>query len=63
MLDASDPDFIENVSPFLGWLVDSHFGLDKTSETISAFAKYVDMVNFLFKRDEFLNCVMHPFGT
>lgn len=50
MLEASEFDSINNISPFLRELVDGLCGLTKSTETTSAFIEYVDTVNILFKR-------------
>lgn len=49
MVEDSDFNSIDNVSSFLGRLVDSHFGVTKNSETTSPFTEYADLVIFLFK--------------
>ncbi|NJK52916.1 MAG: hypothetical protein HC936_08975 [Leptolyngbyaceae cyanobacterium SU_3_3] len=50
MLEASDYDAVDNVSPFLGAIVDSLCGLNSTAEVTKAMTEYVDMVNFVFRR-------------
>lgn len=50
MLEASDYDSIDNVSPFFGELLDSVCGFPKTRETISAITNYVDKAIYLCKR-------------
>lgn len=50
ILVASDSDAKDNVSPFLGGLVDSMYGLFVAVETTKTLTEYVDMVKFLCKR-------------
>lgn len=50
MLDASDFDAAENVSPFLSALVDAFCGLSRTAEVVSAMTEYVGMMSLVFRR-------------
>lgn len=50
MMEASDFDFVDNVSSFLGGLVDIFCSLTETGETTMSLAAYVDLVTFLFRR-------------
>lgn len=50
LLEASDFDSIEIVLPFVGVLVDAFREKTKSVDVIKAFTRYVDMVNFMFRR-------------
>lgn len=59
MLEASDFETINDVSPFLGYPVDSFSGLNETGEITGALTEYVGMDNFLYWFHIFLNGVPH----
>lgn len=50
MLEALELDFIDSVFTFLSVPADIFWWLNKIGKTISAFAKYVDMVKFFVER-------------
>lgn len=54
MLKASNLDFVDNVSPVFGGLVDSICGLTKPGEITSAITKHVDIVKYSFKQHKSL---------
>lgn len=50
MLEAVDYDNIDNVSTFLGCLVDRMCGIETTEPVTKSFKQYVDMFRYMFRR-------------
>lgn len=52
MLEASDYDALDFVSPFIGSFLDVRCGNLESADVTKSYTRYADLVNFIYRRGE-----------